>query len=127
MDVDGHTDSAEDDAEVGDVVGDGDEDDASTSETSAQDEEEEEEADEDVEEVDPVLRQKIKEALRVNGMADEQSEEDDDDSDAESDITAADDEQMMQLDDKLAEIFRQQLTGRREDKGKNSVVANSQS
>jgi DNA polymerase phi len=51
-------------------------------------------------EVDPELRRKIAEALRVNGV-DAASDEDDD-----SDEDLMDDEQMLAVDEQLAQVFR---------------------
>ncbi|KAG8909871.1 DNA-directed DNA polymerase, partial [Tulasnella sp. 417] len=64
------------------------------------------------EEVDPELRKRIAEALQMEDIlegssnSDSQEEDSDDDNSDESDIEMMDDEQMMALDDKLAEIFR---------------------
>ncbi|KAK7014985.1 DNA polymerase phi-domain-containing protein [Favolaschia claudopus] len=55
-------------------------------------------------EVDPELRRKIAEALRVNG-ADAASQDEDGDDDA-SEEELMDDEQMLAVDDQLAQIFR---------------------
>ncbi|WFD06863.1 DNA-directed DNA polymerase [Malassezia vespertilionis] len=53
--------------------------------------------------VDPILRSRIEEAFRASGMV--ESDEDD----------AFDDDQMTQLDDKLAEIFKQHSNSRRKE------------
>lgn len=50
-------------------------------------------------EVDPELRRKIAEALRVNGI---DARESDDDSEEE----LMDDEQMLAVDEQLAQVFR---------------------
>ena len=70
-----------------------------------EDEDEDEEEDEvDEDDVDPVLRSRVEEAFRATGAAADDDEDDDDN---------FDDEQMAQLDDKLAEIFRQHTSSKR--------------
>jgi len=61
---------------------------------------------EDVEE-DPELRRKIEEALRISGIQGASEGSEDDDSESEEELM--DDEQMMQLDEHLAEIFRSRV------------------
>jgi len=69
--------------------------------------------------VDPVLVAKLQEVLKAGGAADsdvESDEEDEDDSsEAESVATDFNDDQMMLIDDKLADIFRQRLGSRKEE------------
>ncbi|KAJ7273570.1 DNA polymerase phi-domain-containing protein [Mycena haematopus] len=63
-------------------------------------------------EVDPELRSKIAEALRVNGVDAASGHDDDDDSDEE----LMDDDQMLAVDEQLAQVFRLRES---EKKGKN--------
>lgn len=98
----------EDDAKADDEESMDDED----AELELEEEEDEEESDEDEEEeeeednVDPVLRSRVEEAFRATGAAAEDNDEDDEN---------FDDEQMAQLDDKLAEIFRQHTSSKRKE------------
>ena len=74
-----------------------------------EDQDEQESGDEgeqdDAQDVDPVLRHRVEEALRDGGLAETDDEDDEEPVDTgEQDLN---DEQMSQLDDKLAEIFRQ--------------------
>lgn len=74
----------------------------------AEDEDEDEDDEDNIENgnsVDPVLRSKVEEAMRTMGAAD--------DSDEEGDL---DDDQMLSLDDKLADIFRQHSSTRRKER-----------
>ncbi|WFD20036.1 DNA-directed DNA polymerase [Malassezia caprae] len=68
------------------------------------DDEEEDEEDVDDNDVDPVLRSRVEEAFRASGAAGDEDDEDNDN---------FDDDQMAQLDDKLAEIFRQHTSSKR--------------
>ncbi|WFD02766.1 DNA-directed DNA polymerase [Malassezia obtusa] len=78
-----------------------------------EDEDEEEGDDQDDEaEVDPVLRSRIEEAFRDSGMAEGDEEEDDNDEDDD----LFDDDQMAQLDEKLAEIFMQHSGSKRKER-----------
>jgi DNA polymerase phi len=81
------------------------------------------EEDENVD-VDPELRKRIAEALQVNGadidlngMGDDDEEGDESDGDE----LLMDDDQMLALDDKLAEIFKGQIVGRKGKKGTSSL------
>ncbi|KAJ3738836.1 DNA polymerase phi-domain-containing protein, partial [Lentinula detonsa] len=76
---------------------------------SSSDESDEEEDNDDVE-VDEELRQKILEALSVNGI--DAANEDDDESDEEY----MDDDQMMAIDEHLAEIFRSRVNEKKASK-----------
>lgn len=67
------------------------------------------------EEQDLELRSKIEEALRANGI----EPADDSEGDGDSDEEVMDDDQMMAMDDKLAEIFRSRSGG---GKGERSLV-----
>ncbi|WFC93747.1 DNA-directed DNA polymerase [Malassezia brasiliensis] len=85
-------------------------------EEEEEDEEDEDEEEDDVNEdqdidleVDPVLRSKIEEAFRDSGMAE------DDEADG-NDEDLFDDDQMAQLDDKLAEIFVQHSGSKRKER-----------
>lgn len=69
-----------------------------------EDEEEEEEDDEDLGEVDPAFRQRVAEALKVSGM--DAGEDVDEGSEAESE-EYWDDDQMMKVDEQLAQVFRE--------------------
>ncbi|KAF7322861.1 hypothetical protein HMN09_00065500 [Mycena chlorophos] len=59
-------------------------------------------------EVDPELRRKIEAALRVNGAADDGS---DDEEDSEEELM--DDEQMLAIDEQLAEVFKMRAGDKR--------------
>ncbi|KAK1232279.1 DNA-directed DNA polymerase [Marasmius sp. AFHP31] len=104
--------SAEDDEEM--EEGDSDGDDAEEGEDGEQDDDnesssEEEDGDEDEdsgnEEPDGELRERIMEALAVNGIQAATGETDDDESEEEF----MDDDQMMAIDQHLAEVFRMRL------------------
>jgi DNA polymerase phi len=65
--------------------------------------------DDDMAPVDPAFRQRVVDALKSAGMAveeDAEGDEDDDDEDADSEVW--DDEQMMKVDEQLAQVFKQQ-------------------
>jgi DNA polymerase phi len=64
-----------------------------------------EDDDDDMAPVDPAFRQRVADALQGALM---DIDGDDKDSDDESDEEVWDDEQMMQVDEQLAEVFRQQ-------------------
>ncbi|GAB1517408.1 DNA-directed DNA polymerase [Rhizoctonia solani] len=66
-------------------------------------------------EVDPEFRKQVAEALRVNGMAIAEDEDEDSDSDSEEEVLL-DDDQMMQLDEQLAKVFRAHAGGSKEKK-----------
>ncbi|EPQ32359.1 uncharacterized protein PFL1_00555 [Pseudozyma flocculosa PF-1] len=107
------------------------------SDTSATSEDEDDDmdasdADDDeneADDVDPELRAKIQAVLREGGIAepdpedgeddnmDQDGDEDDSGSESSVELSDLDDDQMMLLDDKLAEVFRQQLSAK---KSKNS-------
>ena len=92
-----------------DEDGDEDQDEDEEVEMDDEDQDEQESGDEgeqdDAQDVDPVLRHRVEEALRDGGLAETDDEEDEEPVDTgEQDLN---DEQMSQLDDKLAEIFRQ--------------------
>ncbi|CAE6491505.1 unnamed protein product [Rhizoctonia solani] len=82
------------------------EDDSDDSEDDGDDEDEEVE-------VDPEFRKQVAEALQVNGMA---AVEDDDSEDSEDELLL-DDDQMMQLDEHLAKVFRAQAGNTKGKKG----------
>lgn len=65
------------------------------------------------EEVDPELRRKIEEALRVNGIQAATGESDDDSEEEE----LMDDDQMMAIDEQLAAVFKARSDERRLGKG----------
>ncbi len=93
--------------------------DFSSSETSSDSEEDDDDA--AGQSVDPVFRSKIQAALQAANMADPDAEgededeegEDDDDDDSSVDFSDFDDDQMMELDGKLGEIFRLQQSGKK--------------
>ncbi|KAF4608345.1 DNA-directed DNA polymerase [Pleurotus pulmonarius] len=85
-------DEDEDDGEDQEDEDDGE---ALTKDDQSEDEEEDDEEDED-EEQDLETRRKIEDALRANGLADDEDEDED----------LMDDDQMMAIDEQLAEIFR---------------------
>ncbi|KAL7413375.1 DNA polymerase phi-domain-containing protein [Mrakia frigida] len=85
----------------------GDDDEEEEDDESEEEEEEEEETSGDV---DPELRKRIAEALQVNGADAVGGGEEDSD---EEDELLMDDDQMLALDDKLAEIFKSQVMGKK--------------
>jgi DNA polymerase phi len=78
---------------------DSDESDDDSESASEQTEDDQEQSD-----VDPEFRQKVAEALGAIGLKEDDMESDD------SSEVLMDDDQMMQLDDRLADIFRAQST-----------------
>ncbi len=80
----------------------------------SEDEDDDIESDDANEEVDPEFRRKVAEALQVSGMADADAEDSDskEDSDDDDISITMDDDQMLQLDEKLAEVFQQQRQGK---------------
>ncbi|QRW14703.1 DNA polymerase phi subunit [Ceratobasidium sp. AG-Ba] len=84
--------------------------DVSDSSGSESEQSDEEQSDGEVE-VDPEFRKQVAEALQVNGMA----AGDDDESDSEDEVIL-DDEQMMELDEHLAKVFRSQAGGTSKEK-----------
>lgn len=133
----------EDDGESGDEQMDADQqddadDNEDDSETSADSVEDDEDDDDDDGEVDDELRGAVLEALKAAGMADEGDDDDSDDaqeldavkaaaadaqgtknSDYEDEVASLpdlSDEQMLQVDDRLAEIFRSRLQSRKDNK-----------
>ncbi|KAJ4480701.1 DNA polymerase phi-domain-containing protein [Lentinula edodes] len=81
------------------------------SQSSNDDEEDDENEDSDNEEVDEELRQRILEALSVNGI--KAANEDDEDSEEEEYM---DDDQMMAIDEHLAEVFRSRVNEKKASK-----------
>lgn len=84
------------------------------------DEDEDEESqddgvDSDDAEVDLELRNKIEEALRVNGIEPATGETDSEDDEL------MDDDQMMAIDEQLAQVFRSRMNEKKEGKGMLSV------
>lgn len=78
-----------------------------------EDEEEEDDEDDDEEDeenfeadVDPVLRSRVEEAFKASGMANDDDEDD----------LVMNDDQMAQLDDKLADIFQQHTSSKRKER-----------
>lgn len=82
------------------------------SQSSDDDEEDDENENSDNEEVDEELRQRILEALSVNGI--KAANEDDEDSEEEEYM---DDDQMMAIDEHLAEVFRSRVNEKKASKG----------
>ncbi|KAJ3880960.1 DNA polymerase phi-domain-containing protein [Lentinula edodes] len=80
------------------------------SQSSNDDEEDDENEDSDNEEVDEELRQRILEALSVNGI--KAANEEDEDSEEEY----MDDDQMMAIDEHLAEVFRSRVNEKKASK-----------
>ena len=93
--------------EVGEVTDEmkGDSDMKSDDETSSTDDSEDMDEEEAEVTVDPAFRQRVADALRVSGAADE-GDADGDDTDEESEEWT--DEQMLEVDEQLADVFRQQ-------------------
>ncbi|KAJ4495629.1 DNA polymerase phi-domain-containing protein [Lentinula lateritia] len=81
------------------------------SQSSDDDEEDDENENSDNEEVDEELRQRILEALSVNGI--KAANEDDEDSEEEEYM---DDDQMMAIDEHLAEVFRSRVNEKKASK-----------
>ena len=124
--------------EEGDASDDGDEGkDGEPSDTSATSDDDEEQSDADGdhdededEQVDEELRARVRAVLQESGMADPDDDADDDEQDQEeADDSASDagsessvefsdlgDDEMMLLDDKLAEVFRQRVSASRDQK-----------
>jgi DNA polymerase phi len=67
-------------------------------------------------EADPELRAAVEAALKAAGIADESDASSGEESEEEEE-ELLDDEQMMQIDDQLAEIFRQRAGAKKEDAG----------
>lgn len=84
---------------------DDEEDDDEEDNDEAEDNEDDTDEDESTADVDPVLRSKVEEAVRAIGAADDSDED-----------AGMDDEQMISLDDKLADIFRQHSSTRRKER-----------
>lgn len=80
--------------------------DAEESDESSNEDEDEDDDDLDLE-VDEELRAKILEALKESGVDGDDAEEDEEDDEDGEEEELLDDDQMMELDDKLAEIFKQ--------------------
>jgi DNA polymerase phi len=78
--------------------------DSSQGSTGEEEEESGNDMSEDNDEVDPEFKQKIADAIEALGLQDPSGS----DSDGESSEINMDDDQMMQLDEKLADIFRSQ-------------------
>ncbi|WFD36038.1 DNA-directed DNA polymerase [Malassezia cuniculi] len=106
-DIEGDEEQMEEDEEVQDEEEDEEEEEEEEEEIEESEEEGEDSDDEEAndDEVDPILRSKVEEAMRAIGAADDSDEDD-----------ALDDEQMISLDDKLADIFRQHSSSRRKDR-----------
>lgn len=68
------------------------------------------------EEVDIELRNKIEEALRVNGIEAATGDSD------EEEEELMDDEQMMAIDEQLAEVFRSRVNEKKSGKGKHIPI-----
>ncbi|OXH24380.1 DNA polymerase phi subunit [Cryptococcus neoformans] len=90
----------------GDADGDDAASDSDDGETNEEDEDEEEgeEDDEDLGDVDPAFRQRVAEALKMSGM--DAGEDVEEGSEAESE-EYWDDDQMMKVDEQLAQVFRE--------------------
>lgn len=103
--------TAEEEDELLEEGADDDEENDDEEEEEEDDSEEEEDEEDDSGDVDPELRKRIAEALQVNG-ADAAEAEGGEDSDSEDELLM-DDDQMLALDDKLAEIFKSQVMGKK--------------
>ncbi|PWN19959.1 hypothetical protein BCV69DRAFT_283492 [Microstroma glucosiphilum] len=125
---------ADEEEEGGDAMdvdgADGDEAESETSEDSIESASVEDDDEEDVD-VDEKFRSDVLEALKAGGIAHEESDEDEDDEDGGSDddddkesVPDLTDDQMLAIDDKLAEIFRQRMSSRQNKKeAKQEAVA----
>ncbi|WWC68679.1 uncharacterized protein I206_102613 [Kwoniella pini CBS 10737] len=82
------------------------EDDDEEEEAEQSEDEEEEEDEEELPEVDPAFRQRVAEALNVAGLGVDTADKDQEEESEEEEYM--DDEQMMKIDEQLAEVFRQQ-------------------
>lgn len=83
-------------------------------ESSDSDDEEDQEDSDDGGDVDPEIRERVAEALQASGMIDDDAESVD--SDDSEDTVVLDDDQMMQLDEQLAAIFKTSQTGIKKDR-----------
>jgi len=73
----------------------------------------EDDEDDEGAEVDAEIRQRVADVLRTNGFADDSEDGDhSSSSDSHDEGILLDDEQMMDLDDKLAEIFKSRGVGK---------------
>jgi len=73
----------------------------------------EDDEDDEMAEVDPEIRREVADALRTSGVAgDSEDDNGSSSSDSDGDDIPLDDEQMMALDDKLAEIFKSRGVGK---------------
>ncbi|CAE7157151.1 unnamed protein product [Rhizoctonia solani] len=111
-------DSEDEDEEAAEAIaemadGDQDNEDDESEEDSDGDSEDDDEDEEEEIQVDPEFRKQVAEALQVNGMA---AVEEDDSEDSEDEVLLGDD-QMMQLDEHLAKVFRAQAGNTKEKKG----------
>ena len=106
----------EEEEEVEDEDEDEDDEDAEVSVDDAEEDEEEDEEDEEEEQlpdVDPAFRKRVAAALQVSGMDEDGAADGSDSAESEEDESEEevwDDEQMMKVDEQLAEVFRQQAT-----------------
>ncbi|WVF67165.1 hypothetical protein IAT40_001911 [Kwoniella sp. CBS 6097] len=96
------------DAEVNGASDEDEEEDEVEEESEDDDEEEADDDEDDMAPVDPAFRARVAEALNVAGMG-VNEDADSDDEDEEEEVW--DDEQMMKVDEQLAEVFRQQASG----------------
>ncbi|KAK6907306.1 hypothetical protein I203_101296 [Kwoniella mangroviensis CBS 8507] len=95
----------EDDEEVSENE---DEDDEDEDQDAEQDSDIEEDDEDDLPDVDPAFRQRVAEALNVAGLGVDDTNKDGDDDDESDEEEYMDDNQMMKVDEQLAEVFRQQ-------------------
>ncbi|WVR03854.1 hypothetical protein IAU60_000851 [Kwoniella sp. DSM 27419] len=101
------SDEGEDDDEEAEEEDEEDEDDDEEDEESEDDDVDEDE--DDLAPVDPAFRARVAEALQVSGMGVDENAQDGDSDEEDEDVW--DDEQMMKVDEQLAEVFRQQASG----------------
>ncbi|WVW80105.1 hypothetical protein I302_102078 [Kwoniella bestiolae CBS 10118] len=97
---------AEDDEEKEVSDGDSQEDEEDDDEEDESDDEEDDE--DDLPDVDPAFRQRVAEALNVAGLGVDDADKEGDDDDESDEEEYMDDDQMMKVDEQLAEVFRQQ-------------------
>ena len=105
------SDQADNDSDAGSDNSDEDDEEDDTSSMSSFEDELDDDEDDAHAKVDPAFRQRVVEVLQISGMAvdgaDEMDGESGPDSDEEEDDEVWDDEQMLKVDEQLAEVFRQ--------------------
>lgn len=100
-------------------------DDSSDEDDSEDDDSEDDDEDDGIDlDADPELRDKVAAALKSMGMGGDDEDEEDEQEDEDEELL--DDDQMMQLDEQLAEIFRSRKTMAKENRQEQEDTLNSQ-